>query len=104
MPTLPNYILDVLGQNKTSLGKHPSFPPDKDDNFITNLVQHTFDELRDKIDDIDYPTLKNELSKLLSKCLIFFAEFVNSIISAETVLSPRAVAQFRTFLFYLRVR
>lgn len=69
MPTLPNYILDVLGQNKTSLGKHPSFPPDKDDNFITNLVQHTFDELCDKIDDIDYPTLKNELSKLLSKCL-----------------------------------
>lgn len=70
MPKLPKHIIDTLVNNKTSLGKHPSFPPDRDDEmFIVYVLQKTFDELCDNIiADIDYHTMKTELSKLMSEC------------------------------------
>jgi len=68
MPSLPKHILNLLSTNKTSLGKHPAFPPDRDDMFTTYLLQETFDELCDKVDDIDYKTMKDELARIIGEC------------------------------------
>lgn len=68
MNKLPKHILEALKQNKTSLGQHPSYPPDEEDKFIIGLVAKTFDQLSEKIDNNDYGTLKRELGHILGEC------------------------------------
>ena len=38
MNSLPKHILKALKENKTSLGEHPSYPPEEEEKFIVNLV------------------------------------------------------------------
>ena len=33
MRNLPKHILEALKQNKTSLGEHPSYPPEEEEKF-----------------------------------------------------------------------
>lgn len=68
MSTLPNHILKALKDNKTSLGEHPSFPPDEEEKFIVYLVQDTYDELCEKLNNVEYQDLKNKLGKLIVEC------------------------------------
>lgn len=68
MPTLPKHILNALKNNSTSLGDHPSYPPEEEEKFIIYLLQDTFDELTEKTGDFDYETLKSELSRILKDC------------------------------------
>ncbi len=68
MPTLPKHILNALKNNSTSLGDHPSYPPEEEEKFIIYLLQDTFDELTEKTGDFDYETLKSELSRILKEC------------------------------------
>jgi len=69
MTKLPDYILKSLRKGKTSLGEHPSFPPEEEEKFIVNLLSDTFDKLCEKVDIVGHNTLKNELSKVLSDCM-----------------------------------
>ena len=63
MPSLPKHILTALKNNKTSLGDHPSFPPEEEEKFIVGLVESTFEKLSEKAPDTDYETLKKELGR-----------------------------------------
>ena len=58
MSNLPKHILEALKQNKTSLGEHPSYPPEEEEKFIVNLVTKTFNELSEKVGIKDYNAMK----------------------------------------------
>lgn len=69
MAKLPSYVLKALRDNKTSLGEHPSFPPEEEETFIVGLVSKTFDDVVEKYGgEADYETLRAELGKLISEC------------------------------------
>ena len=57
MNSLPKHILEALKENKTSLGEHPSYPPEEEEKFIVNLVTNTFNALSEKVGDKDYDTI-----------------------------------------------
>lgn len=68
MTNLPKYILNALKENKTSLGEHPSYPPEEEEKFIVNLVEKTFNELSEKVQFSNYEELKERLGKTLVEC------------------------------------
>ena len=68
MSNLPKHILEALKQNKTSLGEHPSYPPEEEEKFIVNLVTNTFNELSEKVGFKDYDVMKQELGQILGQC------------------------------------
>lgn len=68
MNSLPKHILEALKENKTSLGEHPSYPPEEEEKFIVNLVTNTFNVLSEKVGDKDYDTMKQELGQILGEC------------------------------------
>ena len=68
MLTLPNSILKALRSNKTSLGDNPAFPPEEEENFITKVVEDTFNELSKRFDTDNLGQLKQELSDNLVEC------------------------------------
>ena len=68
MLELPRYILNSLENNKTSLGEHPSYPPEEEEKFIINAVANKFSNLVKDIEIPDIERLKTELGSLLTKC------------------------------------
>lgn len=68
MTNLPKYILKNLKENKTSLGDHPSYPPEEEEKFIVKLVEKTFSELSEKVTFSMYDELKDQLGKTLVEC------------------------------------
>ena len=64
---LPSYILKSLQDSKTSLGQHPSYPPDEEDSFIIGTVSDYFNHLSDGIVYNDINELKGNLSSLITK-------------------------------------
>ena len=68
MNSLPKHILKALKENKTSLGEHPSYPPEEEEKFIVNLITNTFNALSEKVGDKDYDTMKQELGQILGEC------------------------------------
>ena len=68
MNSLPKHILEALKENKTSLGEHPSYPPEEEEKFIVNLITNTFNALSEKVGDKDYDTMKQELGQILGEC------------------------------------
>ena len=64
---LPFYILKSLQDSKTSLGQHPSYPPDEEDSFIIGTVSDYFNHLSDGIVYNDIDELKGNLSSLITK-------------------------------------
>ena len=68
MLELPRYILNSLENNKTSLGEHPSYPPEEEEKFIINAVANKFNTLIKDIEIPDVDHLKTELGSLLTKC------------------------------------
>ena len=71
---LPEDILSVALNGKTSIGNNPALPEIFDDNFVEKLITNRFSEAKDKlykigkIDDIDDSELHSVLSKLMLKC------------------------------------
>lgn len=68
MLELPRHILKALENNQTSLGEHPSFPPEEEEKFAINAIANKFAELTDGIEIPDIEQLKSELGSLLAKC------------------------------------
>ena len=67
MSKLPKQILNALRGGSTSLGEHPSFPPEEEEKFIVHLVSDVFDEVSEKTNG-DVSELKLQLSELIHKC------------------------------------
>ena len=67
---LPSYIIKALNDGKTSLGQHPSFPPEEEDAFTIDLLSCFFDDLIEGLGDenISIEELKSKLSDALSEC------------------------------------
>ena len=65
---LPKHILKELASNKTSLGEHPSFPPEDEEKFSIKLISKYFDIISKDYQNIDELELKNELGKLIVEC------------------------------------
>lgn len=70
---LPSDIKNVLKNHKTSLGQHPSFPPEEEIPFDMMMTQSRFDEARTHLLDFnlqDYSnkSLEKHLQDLINKC------------------------------------
>lgn len=71
---LPQHILKQLHSHKTSLGNHPSFPPEDEDCFDYKITNNRFlnlyNELSkfDDIGELNELNLSNILSKLVREC------------------------------------
>ena len=58
---LPNFINKSIENGKTSLGKHPSFPPDRDMPFVERILKKRYFEVGNdiaEIEDINETTLQ----------------------------------------------
>jgi hypothetical protein len=69
---LPVHLINAIQSDKTSLGNHPTFPPDDESKFVYKLL---FDRYSDVLWELTrvYPDLnlddsRTELSKLLKQC------------------------------------
>jgi hypothetical protein len=65
---LPKYIIKALASNKTSLGEHPSYPPEDEEKFAVKLITKYFDIITEKYGDISEQDLQHELSDAIAKC------------------------------------
>ena len=65
---LPKYIIHSIETHSTSLGEHPSFPPDDEDNFLLKIVNNYFNKLCNNVDIQDINGVKKELGKLIVEC------------------------------------
>ena len=65
MLELPKHILKSLETNKTSLGEHPSYPPEEEEKFIINAVANKFTKITDNMEITDINQLKTELGRLI---------------------------------------
>ena len=63
---LPRHIVNSISKNETSIGAHPSLPPDDENKFLLRIINDTFVELSDGIDNID--DMKDTLSSLVTTC------------------------------------
>ena len=71
---LPSFLIDSLRKHKTSLGNHPSFPPESEDNFDEKIILKRFEDVKNdlsKIEDLDLHSneeLRILLNKLIKEC------------------------------------
>jgi len=73
MSELPQDIKNVLKNHKTSLGAHPSFPPEEEMPFDTQLTMKRFEEVVSKaseleLDDYSPKAIQKELKTATDKC------------------------------------
>lgn len=70
---LPNDIKNVLRNHKTSLGMHPSFPPEEEIPFDMLITKNRFEEVLSKmnklnIDNYSEESIKKRIQDLMAKC------------------------------------
>ena len=65
---LPKHIISALLKNETSLGEHPSLPPDEEDKFLIYLLDDYYKEISSSIEIEDVELIKKELQQLLTRC------------------------------------
>lgn len=69
MSNLPKHIITALRDNKTSLGEHPSFPPEDEERFIIRLIQKHFDKISENEENSqDVESMKRKLSEIITQC------------------------------------
>jgi hypothetical protein len=70
---LPNDIKNVLRNHKTSLGTHPSFPPEEEVPFDMLMTKNRFEEVVSKvksfnIDNYSEESIKKRIQDLMKRC------------------------------------
>lgn len=70
---LPSDIKNVLKNHKTSLGQHPSFPPEEEISFDLMIAIKRFEEVRQKALDLNLETysiksIEKKLQDIIEKC------------------------------------
>jgi hypothetical protein len=81
---LPNDIKIALRNHKTSLGVHPSFPPEEEIAFDKMVTQERFDEVLTKLKSVNIDNYKPDniervLQSLIKKCKSIEANFKNQL-------------------------
>lgn len=74
---LPKHIISAIKNNKTSLGNHPSFPPEEEDVFLLSILTPFFEKFSENYNDEN--SIKEELSDFMSKCKKIERENVNAL-------------------------
>lgn len=64
---LPSHIIKSLIDGKTSLGKHPSYPPDEENSFIIDTLNDYYEKITSSVKETDINNIKTQLSELLTK-------------------------------------
>lgn len=76
---LPKHIIKSILTNKTSLGEHPSFPPDEEEKFLLYLLEDYYTELCGSIDTNDIEVIKQDLQKLITQCKKLESNNINAL-------------------------
>jgi hypothetical protein len=66
MIELPKHIINSINKNETSIGEHPSLPPDDENKFLLKVIKDTFYKLSDGVTGIN--ELKETLPSLVTMC------------------------------------
>lgn len=77
--TLPKHIINSLLSNKTSLGEHPSFPPDEEEKFLVYLLDDYYNEVSNNVETNDEELIKQDLQTLISQCKKIESSNVNAL-------------------------
>lgn len=77
--SLPKHIINSLLSNKTSLGEHPSFPPDEEEKFLVYLLDDYYNEVSNNVDLNNEELIKKDLQKLLSQCKKIESSNINAL-------------------------
>lgn len=65
---LPKHIVNSLLKNATSLGEHPSLPPDEEEKFLITLLSNYYNSISQTVEINDIDIIKSDLQKLISQC------------------------------------
>ena len=73
MTELPQDIKNVLRNHKTSLGMHPSFPPEEEIPFDAMMTIKRFKEVTEKVTELNLPdyspqAIQRQLNVLTKQC------------------------------------
>jgi hypothetical protein len=93
---LPSDIKNVLKNHKTSLGQHPSFPPEEEISFDLMIAIKRFEEVRQKALDLNLETysiksIEKKLQDIIEKC----KEIESNFLGCE-------IAEYRAVINYLK--
>lgn len=65
MSQLPKNIINNILNNHTSLGEHPSFPPDEEESFVLQIVSNFYDYLNKLVPVNEETDLSKDINNLL---------------------------------------
>lgn len=65
---LPKHIVKSLLTNKTSLGEHPSLPPDEEEKFLIYLIGDYYKEICKTVETDDVNEINSDLQRLITQC------------------------------------
>ena len=67
---LPDFLIQAIENNTTSLGDHPAFPPEEEDTFIGFLLRNEYKKVMEKLGDENIPTkeVAKRLEQLIAEC------------------------------------
>lgn len=63
----PEHIIKSAIEGNTSLGKQKAFPPTSGDDFLADLLNSRYDNLKDSIGDLSEAELKDRLNKYITR-------------------------------------
>lgn len=63
----PEHIIKSAIEGKTSLGKQKAFPPTSGDDFLVDLLNNRYDNLKDSIGDLSETELKDRLNRYITR-------------------------------------
>ena len=81
---LPQDIKNVLRNHKTSLGAHPSFPPEEEISFDTIMTLKRFREVTEKVANLNLPdystqAIQKQLNALTKQCKTLESSFKDKL-------------------------
>lgn len=65
---LPKHIIKAILNNQTSLGEHPSLPPDEEEKFLMYLIDDYYKTLCKQVEVNDTQIITEDLQHLLTRC------------------------------------
>ena len=86
MSRFPKYLLKSLRSHRTSLGEHPSFPPDEELPFILHTVMKFFDKLNIEENEKELLKLMVNLSKEINTKNISCEQLTNDKLDINETL------------------
>ena len=67
---IPEFLIQAIKNNTTSLGDHPAFPPEEEETFVAFLLKTQYKTIMSMFNEEDTTTktISKKLSELLAEC------------------------------------